>query len=103
MSSKEEITVEVAYGTPEHQAIVALRVPPGTTALDAAMRSKIAEQFPGLVIEAGMRMGIFGQVVSDQQVLKAGDRVEIYRPLIADPKAVRKARADRAKARRESA
>lgn len=101
MTQTNEILVEVAYGTPEHQAIVALKVPEGATAFDAAMRSNIVKQFPGLVIEAGMRMGIFGQLVSDKQVLKAGDRVEIYRPLIADPKEVRKARAAKAKARRE--
>jgi putative ubiquitin-RnfH superfamily antitoxin RatB of RatAB toxin-antitoxin module len=100
MGAEGEIRVEVAYATPERQTIRALSVCAGTTALEAAQRSGIAGEYPGLQIDEGTRMGIFGQVVSPSQVLKAGDRVEIYRPLIADPKEVRKARAARAKERR---
>lgn len=96
----ETLAVEVAYALPDEQRIVALDVPAGTTALEAAQRSGIAEHFPGLVIDESCKLGIFGQIVSPAQPLSAGDRVEIYRPLIADPKEVRKARAARAKARR---
>jgi putative ubiquitin-RnfH superfamily antitoxin RatB of RatAB toxin-antitoxin module len=96
----EQISVEVAFALPEHQAIVPLQVPAGTTALEAAKRSNIVEQFPGLVLDEGSRLGIFGHVVAGTQALRHGDRVEIYRPLQADPKEVRKARAARAKARR---
>ena len=100
MEAGEEFTVEVAYATPERQTIKALRVAAGTTALEAAQRSGIADEYAGLEIDDGTRMGIFGHVVAPTQVLKAGERVEIYRPLIADPKEVRKARAARAKERR---
>jgi putative ubiquitin-RnfH superfamily antitoxin RatB of RatAB toxin-antitoxin module len=99
-SEGELIAVEVAYALPERQLIVPLEVTAGTTALEAAQQSGIEQEFPGLVIDAGTTLGIFGQAVPPQQALKAGDRVEIYRPLKADPKAARKARAEKAKARR---
>jgi putative ubiquitin-RnfH superfamily antitoxin RatB of RatAB toxin-antitoxin module len=99
MSTNETITVEVAYALPEKQAILEVRVPEGTTALEAARQSGITEKFDGIDLD-NAKLGIFGHVVAPKQVLKAGDRVEIYRPLIADPKEVRKARAQRAKQRR---
>lgn len=95
------IMVEVAYALPERQALLSVRVAPGTTALEAARQSGIEGQFPGLVLDDDTRLGIFGHVVAATQVLEAGDRVEIYRPLKADPKDVRKERAARARARRD--
>ena len=95
------IRVEIAYALAHKQAIVPIDVAPGTTALEAARQSGIVERFPGLALEDA-KLGIFGKVISPEQVLQAGDRVEIYRPLLADPKEVRKARAARAKERRES-
>ena len=100
MSDQETIAVEVAYALPEKQAIVPVLVPEGATALEAAQRSRIAEQFDDLQISDDLKMGIFGKPVSPGQVLRAGDRVEIYRPLKADPKEVRKARAAAARERR---
>lgn len=100
MSTAALLRVEVAYATPERQLIVPLQVSAGTTALQAAQQSHIATQFPEIVLQDGSRLGIFGHVVAGSQVLRDGDRVEIYRPLIADPKEVRKARAARAKERR---
>jgi putative ubiquitin-RnfH superfamily antitoxin RatB of RatAB toxin-antitoxin module len=97
------LSVEVAYALPNEQRIIALEVPAGTTALDAAQRSGISEHFQELSIDESTRLGLFGHVVAPGQVLAAGDRVEIYRPLIADPKEVRKERAARAKARRAGA
>jgi len=88
--------VEVAYALPARQVIVRLQVPAGTTAREAVLRSAIATQFPGLDAEASP-LGIFGKAVADGQVLQEGDRVEIYRPLIADPKEARRARAVRDK------
>lgn len=101
MSESETIGVEVAYALPHEQAILALEVSPGTTVMEAAAQSGITDKFEGIDLE-NAKFGIFGSVVSPQQVLKAGERVEIYRPLIADPKEVRKARAARAKERRAS-
>lgn len=92
----ENIKVEVAYALPDKQSIVPLTVPEGTTALAAAQQSGLTEQYEDLSLEDA-KLGIFGKAVAPTQVLREGDRVEIYRPLIADPKEVRKARAARAK------
>ena len=99
--SEKTISVEVAYALPEEQALLSLDVVEGTTALDAAKQSGIAGRFDGLDLDDA-KLGIFGKAVSRGQVLREGDRVEIYRPLIADPKEVRKARAAAAKERRAS-
>lgn len=96
------MTVEVAYALPDKQQIIRITVPAGTTMLEAVQLSRIADYFPGLDVESSS-MGVFGKAVATpaQRVLAAGERVEIYRPLIADPKEVRKQRAARAKAERK--
>ena len=102
----QNIRVEVAYALPEKQRIVALDVAQGTTAYEAVVQSEIASLFDGLDIESAV-MGIFGQALGSKglptvkdYVLREYDRVEIYRPLIADPKALRKERAEKAKKKR---
>jgi len=81
------IVVEVVYARPERQELVELEVPAGTTAGEAVRRSGLAgeggETQPGDI-------GIFGEHVEVDRKLEDGDRVEIYRPLIADPKEVRR-------------
>lgn len=99
MTETNQIPVEVAYALPEKQEIVMLEVPPGTTARSAVELSNIVRHFPGLQLAAAP-LGIFGKLIKDDTVLHAGDRVEIYRPLIADPKEGRKQRAAEAKQRR---
>lgn len=99
MTEADKIPVEVAYALPDKQEIIMLEVQPGTTAREAVRRSGMDKIFPGLDLE-NSALGIFGKAVKDGQVLRAGDRVEIYRALIADPKEVRKRRAAEAKARR---
>jgi len=101
------IPVEVACALPEKQKIIQLQVEKGTTALVAVTQSRIGEEFPELDINAAP-MGIFSQVLGAKGLsapgeyqLEAGDRVEIYRPLIADPKEVRKQRAEKTKKSRE--
>ena len=92
MANAETIAVEVAYARAEEQVVLALELPAGSTLREAVERSGILERFPE--IEPGsMKAGIFGKLKKADQVLQAGDRVEIYRPLIADPKEVRKQRA----------
>lgn len=88
------INVEVAYALPEKQMILPLTVKQGTTLFEAAVMSGIAEKFEGLDLEA-TPMGVFGKAERKpkERVLEDGDRVELYRPLIADPKEVRKKRA----------
>jgi len=99
MSDNETIQVEVAYALPHKQAILPVQVAAGCTVLEAARQSGITSKFEDIDLD-NARFGIFGSVVAPGQVLKAGDRVEIYRPLIADPKEVRKARAARVRERR---
>lgn len=95
----EFIRVEVAYATPQRQLIVPLTVPVGTTALQAVQQSNIAAEFPEIDIQKDP-MGIFsrpldgkGRPQPAEYLLSAGDRVEIYRSLIIDPKAARLQRA----------
>lgn len=98
----ETIKVEVAYALPHEQALIAIDVPVGTTMFEAAQKSHIAERFPEIDLESA-DMGVFGKVERrpKERELQDGERVEIYRPLIADPKEVRKRRAEEAKQRRE--
>lgn len=91
------ISVEVAYALPDRQQIIALSVSKGTTAYDAVVQSNIVDKFDGIELETA-KMGVFGKAVKPKEyVLQPSDRVEIYRPLLVDPKASRKARADKAK------
>lgn len=99
MSEIQKINVEIAYALPNKQAIVPVEVSQGTTALEAAEQSGIVDRFEGLSLE-GAKLGIFGKAVPNTHVMSEGERVEIYRPLQADPKEVRKARAAEAKERR---
>ena len=98
----DTIRVEVAYALPEKQRIVKLDVPSGTTALQAVSMSQLDEVFEELVVGPDIKLGVWGKAVTGDRVLAAGERVEIYRPLLVDPKEVRKARAARAKAAREA-
>lgn len=97
------IRVEVAYALPDEQKIVALNVPEGTTVHQAVLLSKLHEHFSQINPETDP-VGIFGKSVKDPHtaLLRAGDRVEIYRPLLADPKEIR-ARKAAEKAAREKA
>ena len=88
----DSINVEVAYATPEKQMIRAVNVDAGTTIGAAIVQSGIMMDFPDLDLEEA-KVGLFGKVAAMTTVLSEGDRVEIYRPLIADPKEVRRKRA----------
>ena len=90
----DSINVEVAYALPEKQVIRAVNVDAGTTIGAAIVQSGIMLDFPELETELeDARVGIFGKAAAMTTVLSDGDRVEIYRPLIADPKEVRRQRA----------
>jgi len=96
------LEVEVAYATPEEQIIVPLAVEPGTTVEAAIRRSGLLERFPEIDL-AENKVGVFGKVATLGANLGEGDRVEIYRPLIADPKEARKRRAAQGKAMKKGA
>ena len=89
MATDDYMSVEVAYATPDKQLIVAVEVPAGATAAEAVRLSGIEEHFPEIDLENDP-IGIFGRKVKRDKALRAGDRVEIYRPLRADPKHVRR-------------
>jgi len=86
------IDVEVAYAKPEQQEIVALKMPEGTTAEQAILASGLLNSFPE-IDGADLKVGIFGSVCKLDRPLRQDDRVEIYRPLIHDPKEARRQRA----------
>ena len=77
-----------------------LDVTPGTTALEVVTLSKLAEVFDKLVGGPDLKIGVWGKAITAARVLVAGERLEIFRPLLVDPKEVRKARAVKAKATR---
>jgi hypothetical protein len=98
----EQIKVEVAYARERAQALLNVSGPQGLRVSDAIERSGILERFPEIDLSVN-KVGIFGKMARLDQVLQNGDRVEIYVPLIADPKQARKDRAaERAPARKEA-
>ena len=86
------VDIEVAYATSDVQAIVGITTPQGTTAGAAVRQSGLLARFPG-INGAELHIGIFGVACKPEQVLRQGDRVEIYRPLLHDPKDARRQRA----------
>ncbi len=89
------IGVEVAYATPQEQLILNVDLVRGSTLRDAIQKSGILERFPEIDL-ARATVGIWGKARPEEHVLQPGDRVEIYRALIADPKEARRRRAQKA-------
>ncbi len=94
MADASKILVEVAYAKEEEQIIIPLNVDAGTTLEQAIQLSGILEQFPEIDL-AQHKTGIFGKIAKADTELREMDRVEIYRPLIADPKESRRKRAEK--------
>ena len=106
-SAEKLIQVEVAYATPERQLIISVEVSEGTTALEAVEQSGIAERFDTINISEDP-MGIFSQPMNGKvlpkprdYILQSRDRVEIYRPLLIDPKQARLNRAKNKEAKQD--
>ncbi len=93
--------VEVAYALPDKQSLVSLEVEKGTTLKEAIEASGILDSFEQIDLTKD-RVGIFSKFATVDTVLREKERVEIYRPLIADPKQVRKERAAEGKAMRSN-
>lgn len=102
MENADRIPVEVAYALPEKQVILKLAVAPDATLESVIRTSGILEQFPDIDLGRN-KVGVFGKPARLDDTLHPGDRVEIYRPLIADPKEVRKKRAAQGKVMRKGA
>src|SRR5262245_47040652 len=86
--NKKILKIEVAYANFEKQFVVNLEMEEGSTILDAISRSKIGISFPEIALTQ-QKVGIFGKVRKLSDLLKDNDRVEIYRPLLIDPKIAR--------------
>ena len=86
------LAVEVAYALPREQTLLKVVLPRGSTIQDAIEHSGIARQHPEIDRET-CKVGVFGKRRTHDALLRDGDRVEIYRPLIADPKETRRSRA----------
>jgi putative ubiquitin-RnfH superfamily antitoxin RatB of RatAB toxin-antitoxin module len=96
------MVVEVAYALPHKQKILSLSVSEGATVRQAVIQSGIDTHFPEVDVQT-CAVGVFGKAVTkpEERVLNSGERIEIYRPLIADPKEIRKQRAVKSKAAKE--
>ncbi len=92
MSSKKRI--EVAYATPQRQLILECEIEADVGPRDAVRLSGIDRHFPEIDVDQ-CDLGVFGKAVGADYELAEGDRIEIYRPLIADPKEIRRQRAAR--------
>ncbi|WP_050899361.1 RnfH family protein [Oceanimonas sp. GK1] len=90
------IQVEVVYALPAKQTVLTLRVAPDACVREIIEQSGILRQFPEIDLEQNA-VGIFSRQVKLDQTVFDGDRIEIYRPLLADPKEIRRRRAEQAK------
>ncbi len=88
----ELVCVEVVYASPQQQTMIPLQVPAGTTLVQAIALSGIVQRHPEIDL-AKQAVGVFGEVATLDRVLRDGERIEIYRPLLADPKLARRRRA----------
>lgn len=96
MPGENTIKVEVCYALPDKQTLLALEVTPSATIEDIVKQSGIIELHPEIDLTQN-KVGIFSKLAKLTDRLHDGDRIEIYRPLIADPKEVRKQRAQKNK------
>lgn len=93
----ENLRIDVVYAWPERQEVVSLHLPPGSTVEQAIRASGLLVKYPEIDLTQN-KVGIYARLVKPDTPLRDRDRVEIYRPLLADPKEVRKARAAQGKA-----
>lgn len=100
MDNSEKYFIEVVYALPEEQQLITLDVEQGTTVEQAVKLSGILEKYPEIDLSKN-KLGIFGKATKAEQELRDKDRVEIYRPLIADPKESRRKRAEKKDAKKK--
>ena len=92
MAEDAAIRVEVVHALPDRSWRVDVVLPHGASVADALAEAQLERQVPGLEVDPG-RLAVFGRAVKPVDTLHDGDRVEILRPLLADPKQVRRERA----------
>jgi hypothetical protein len=94
--SELKLRVEIAYAQPQRVIVKTYELGPGARVADALRLAALDPDFSGVDL-ANSPLGVFGKVARADQALREGDRIEIYRPLSADPKAARRARAKQAR------
>ncbi len=98
----ETISVEVVYPLPQKQEIFTVRLAAGASVRQAIEASGVLQKYPEIDLSKN-KLGVFAKMAKPDAVLRDKDRVEIYRPLIADPKEVRKQRAAEGKVMKKGA
>jgi putative ubiquitin-RnfH superfamily antitoxin RatB of RatAB toxin-antitoxin module len=88
----EQLNIEVVYALPNEQVLFKVVVPQGATVIDAINLSGVLTLHPEIDLEIN-KLGIYGKLGKTDTLLRDRDRVEIYRPLLADPKEIRRRRA----------
>jgi putative ubiquitin-RnfH superfamily antitoxin RatB of RatAB toxin-antitoxin module len=94
--TEQQILVEVVYALAQQQTLLKCHVPAGSTVEQAIQASGMLVKYPEIDLAIN-KLGIFGKLTKADTVLRDKDRIEIYRPLIADPKEVRRKRAEEGK------
>ncbi|MDE2118280.1 MAG: RnfH family protein [Betaproteobacteria bacterium] len=93
----DKINIEVVYALPHEQILLQLQIPQHTTVAEAIKLSGVMEKYPEIDLDKN-KFGIYGKLTRADAVLRDKDRIEVYRPLLADPKEVRRKRAEEGKA-----
>ena len=93
----DKINIEVVYALPHEQILLKLQMPQHTTVAEAITLSGVMEKYPDIDLGKN-KLGIFGKLTKADAVLRDRDRIEVYRPLLADPKEVRRKRAEEGRA-----
>ena len=97
------INIEVVYATRENQQLLSVRVPEGISMIEAVRISQVDDYFDELELNDKTALGVFGKKRPQNDIVREGDRIEVYRPLIADPKEVRRMKAEQKKAQEKAA
>ena len=92
MAGADSFEVEVVYALPEKQRVFTVRIEAGTTAEQAVRQCGVLSEYPQIDL-ADAKLGVFGRRIATSTIVHPGDRIEIYRPLLVDPKAIRRLRA----------
>ena len=95
------LVVEVVYATPDHQVLCRVMLPRGSTLQDAIDQAGITGKL-AVIDMASCKVGVFGRLRARDALVRDGDRVELYRPLMVDPKAARRIRSARSRPARGS-
>jgi putative ubiquitin-RnfH superfamily antitoxin RatB of RatAB toxin-antitoxin module len=90
------LQIEIAYAEPQRAIVKVFRLPAGSSVADALRLAALDPEFAGVDV-ANSAFGIFGRLAQPDHALQQGDRIEIYRPLMEDPKTARRARAQQAR------